>query len=417
MFSYTGISGYFYVFITITDFIYSYKVMGSHSNATSLYDMISSRRYVYVRPVIDQSKPIQINMALYLSKLRKFDEISGELGLTAYFEIRWVDETLFWDPEDYANITDLLLPHGTIWKPSFVSGNPYDDFSVIHNDETLIRLQYNGSVTWKPADTFGISCEADVSQYPFDEQTCYFPIVPWNYLPRELSILPLADHVNMDRYVPHNVWEIKDTAVWKPYVEKQEVLVFKFNLKRNSGFYLLNLIFPICVLGIMNLFVFLLPPESGERVGYSITVLLSIVVFLTITSNSLPGTSEPRMPTIFLLLTGYVVISVLIVISVIIGLRFYLRDQELPVSAYWKSLILFYRIILDRRIRRKINIEENLQKEIINHTENGQDYDKETVTWKTVGETADVIFCFMFLLMIIVVNTLYFVDVYGHSVF
>jgi hypothetical protein len=101
--------------------------------------------------------------------------------------------------------------------------------------------------------------------------------------------------------------------VWKPYAEQQEVLVFKFNLKGNSGYYLLNLILPIWVLGILNLFVFLLPPESGERVAYSITVLLSIVVFLTITSNSLPGTSEPRMPTIFLLLTGYVVMSVLIV--------------------------------------------------------------------------------------------------------
>jgi len=138
----------------------------------------------------------------------------------------------------------------------------------------------------------------------------------------------LVDHVNMDRSVPHSVWEIKDTVVWKPYVDHQEVLVFKFILKRYSGFYLLNLIFPICVLGILNLFVFLLPPESGERVGYSMTVLLSIVVFLTITSNSLPGTSEPRMPTIFLLLTGYVVISIMIVISVIIGLRFYLRDQN-----------------------------------------------------------------------------------------
>jgi hypothetical protein len=113
-------------------------VMGSHSNATSLYDMIWSSRYDYIRPVIDQSKPIQISMALYLSKLRKFDEISGELGFTAYFEIRWIDETLFWDPEDYGNITDILLPHGIIWKPSFVSGNPYDDVSVIYSDETLI---------------------------------------------------------------------------------------------------------------------------------------------------------------------------------------------------------------------------------------------------------------------------------------
>ena len=172
---------------------------------------------------------------------------------------------------------------------------------------------------------------------------------------------------------------------------------------------------PICVLGILNLFVFLLPPESGERVGYSITVLLSIVVFLTITSNSLPGTSEPRMPTIFLLLTGYVVIIVLIVISVIISLRFYLRDQEFLVSAYWNSLILLYRIMLGQRNRRKIKIREYLQEENINRTENG--HDKEMVTWKTVGETTDAIFGFLFSLMIILVNALYFVDVNRHSVF
>ena len=124
-----------------------------------------------------------------------------------------------------------------------------------------------------------------------------------------------------------------------------------------------------------------------------------------------------RSLAIFLLLTGYVVMSVLIVISVIIGLRLYLRDQGLPVSAYLKSLILFYRIILGRRNRRKINIGGNLQKENINNTENGQDNDKETITWKTVGETTDAIFGLLFSLMMILVNTLYFMDVKGHSVF
>ena len=123
------------------------------------------------------------------------------------------------------------------------------------------------------------------------------------------------------------------------------------------------------------------------------------------------------MPTIFLLLTGYVVISVLIVISVMIGLRFNLRDQDIPVSAIWKSLILFYRIILGRRNRRKINIGENVQNENINHAENGHDNDKETVTWKIVGETGDVMLGLIFSLMIILFNTLYFLDVSGHSVF
>jgi hypothetical protein len=46
----------------------------------------------------------------------------------------------------------------------------------------------------------------------------------------------------MDSYVPHNVLEIKDTAVWKPYAEQQEELVFKFNLKRNYGYYLSSMV-------------------------------------------------------------------------------------------------------------------------------------------------------------------------------
>ena len=86
MFSYTGIFSYFHVFVIITNMRYSNMAITSYSNATSLYD-ISLSRYVYVRPVIGQSKPMQINIALYLSKLRKFDEICGEHALTAYFEI------------------------------------------------------------------------------------------------------------------------------------------------------------------------------------------------------------------------------------------------------------------------------------------------------------------------------------------
>jgi hypothetical protein len=50
---------------------------------------------------------------------------------------------------------------------------------------------------------------------------------------------------------------------------------------------------------ILNIFVFLLPADSGERVGYAITVLLAIAVFLTISSDSLPATSNPRISNSF----------------------------------------------------------------------------------------------------------------------
>ena len=38
--------------------------------------------------------------------------------------------------------------------------------------------------------------------------------------------------------------------------------------------------------------VFLLPTESGERLGYSLTIFLSFNVVLTITSDLMPSTSK-----------------------------------------------------------------------------------------------------------------------------
>jgi uncharacterized membrane-anchored protein len=77
-------------------------------------------------------------------------------------------------------------------------------------------------------------------------------------------------------------------------------------------FFVLNLILPICLMSILNLFVFLLQGDSGERVGYAITVLLAIALFLTISSDSLPATSNPRISTISLLIFTDVMFSAII---------------------------------------------------------------------------------------------------------
>ncbi|KAH3751482.1 hypothetical protein DPMN_186041 [Dreissena polymorpha] len=45
-------------------------------------------------------------------------------------------------------------------------------------------------------------------------------------------------------------------------------------------------------LAILNICVFLLPTDSGEKAGFSITVFLAFAVFLTIVSSSLPQNSK-----------------------------------------------------------------------------------------------------------------------------
>jgi hypothetical protein len=61
--------------------------------------------------------------------------------------------------------------------------------------------------------------------------------------------------------------------------KRRDIVDIYLKLKRQPMFFVLNLILPVCLMSILNIFVFLLPADSGERVGYAITVLLAIAVF------------------------------------------------------------------------------------------------------------------------------------------
>ena len=63
-------------------------------------------------------------------------------------------------------------------------------------------------------------------------------------------------------------------------------------LKRKAQYTIINVVIPIILLSVMALLVFLLPPESGEKVSLGITVLLSFSVFLLVVDGRIPRTSD-----------------------------------------------------------------------------------------------------------------------------
>ena len=48
---------------------------------------------------------------------------------------------------------------------------------------------------------------------------------------------------------------------------------------------------PVCLLSFLCCAVFLLPPDSGEKIGYALTVLLSYAVYLSLISENIPEDS------------------------------------------------------------------------------------------------------------------------------
>ena len=70
----------------------------------------------------------------------------------------------------------------------------------------------------------------------------------------------------------------------------------------------------------VNSMVFVLPADSGERVGYAITCLLSLSVYMTYASDNLPRSSR-TLPIITVVLISYIIISAFISVGTVIGLR------------------------------------------------------------------------------------------------
>ena len=128
--------------------------------------------------------------------------------------------------------------------------------------------------------------------------------------------------VGKDYYSENGIWELGDASV-SAYVENDlSFMRIDFELKRKPLFLVINVLLPIVFMSIINILVFILPPESGERVSYAITVLLAIAVFLTLVGDNIPKTSKPMSVLCYFLMIE-LILSTSMCVAAILNLRLY----------------------------------------------------------------------------------------------
>ncbi|OWF51934.1 Neuronal acetylcholine receptor subunit alpha-6 [Mizuhopecten yessoensis] len=316
------------------------------SVGTQLYRSLLLNYEKNVRPGLDYSYPTMVKCQFKFVGLNRFQEIDSKLSIQGVFIIEWFDERLMWDPYANGNISSTLVPQELLWKPDIAIANAYFGVQFLIKDGVSIRVKYNGALMWVTGDTFVIYCDADVTYYPVDSQTCSINMITWNSYPFEVTF----DKVGADTTFERNFsagnpsWDVKDitmTTTINPGIATT-VLSVNIKLKRLPEYIVVNIILPVCFLCIINIFVFVLPAESGERIGFSITLLLSVAVFMTILSDSLPQSSRPQIATLCYFLFSQLMVSILMMIFTIYGLRFYWMMPDKSIPVYLK---LFSRIM------------------------------------------------------------------------
>lgn len=110
-------------------------------------------------------------------------------------------------------------------------------------------------------------------------------------------------------------------------------------IKRKPLYYVFNLILPCALISCLTLIKFFLPPESGEKVGLGITVLLAMTVFLLLVAETLPATSDD-IP----LLGQYFIATMFVTAMSLVGtctiLNFFHRSPSTSPMPQWVRVII-----------------------------------------------------------------------------
>ena len=111
--------------------------------------------------------------------------------------------------------------------------------------------------------------------------------------------------------------------------EPVEQIVYEITIKRKPLFFLLYMIFPVCAVVFLSLLGFIIPPESGERVGFGVTILLTMGVYLMVISEDLPKTAHSA-PLIGVLYVTLFYVMILGYVASTISVNFSLRESKPP---------------------------------------------------------------------------------------
>ena len=359
-----------------------------------------------LRPIRNQSLPIQVYVQFNIGAIVELEEVSEKFKVAGIMRMSWRDEFITWNPTDYDGIEMLLLPSETVWHPVLVIGNPFDNDEIVPYDWVPVRYFFNGTAVFTPGNIISSKCSIDTSFYPWDKQICDIYFAVMGYLPKEVELISLSN-VLKTRYYEHGEWKLTKTRVRQGKVDAFSVIAVDLTLERKPTFLIVNILLPIIFMSFLNLLVFMLPVESGEKLSYAITVLLSIAVFLTLVGDNLPKNSNP-MSVLSYYLLSVLSLSVVICFCTILSLHIYFKDDLLPVPRCLQLITLccLCCTITQSRRRRPHRITRPLRK--FDHSEHSSSLNSDgntwDVTWRDVSVACDKI-CFIVCFLLLVVLT------------
>ncbi|XP_044133593.1 5-hydroxytryptamine receptor 3A-like, partial [Bufo gargarizans] len=334
------------VLILLVLFLYteSYDLKSNKSALVELSDYLMDGYHKGVRPVQNWRKTTTVFIDVAIYAILGVDEKNQIVKSYIWYNQSWVDDFLKWDPIQFDNITHIYLPTHSVWLPDIMIEEIVG--ARESTDAPYAFVNNNGRVFKNNPIHIMTSCSLDIYYFPFDILNCSLSFRSWLHSTQEINIsfwrTPKDMQLVKESSENEGEWDI--VSVVPCYQETTDhslkfgLITFYVGIRRRPLFYIVNLILPSILLMIMDIIGFYIPPESGERISFKITLLLGYSVFLIIVSDTLPATGAPLIGIYFALCMLLLLIS--LTQSILIVRSFHQRNLRPEVPKWLRTLVL-----------------------------------------------------------------------------
>ncbi|XP_029593746.1 neuronal acetylcholine receptor subunit alpha-7-like isoform X1 [Salmo trutta] len=294
------------------------------------------------RPVANDSLPLTVRFSYTLLQVMNVDEKNQILTTNAWLQMQWFDHYLQWNQSEYPGVKTLRFTTDQVWIPDILLYNSaHDEFDATFKSYVLVNS--SGFCEYLPPGIFSSACNVDVRWFPFDVQHCELKFGSWTFdgwlLDLQMQEADLSGYMSNGEWdllgVPGDRHEIFYECCTEPYSD----VTFVVTLRRRTLFYALNFLVPCVLISSLTLLLFILPAQSGEKIGLGITILLSLTVFMLLVAEIMPATSD-CIPLIGQYFVSTMVTVGMSVVATVVVLQYHHHDPNSGDMPQWVELVL-----------------------------------------------------------------------------
>lgn len=359
------------ILMTLTTFSWAHQLK-SHEAEFQLKERIFERYDKTCTPLVDHHHGIKVKVELFLLQIISFNTQSLESNVL--LKLKWVDDRLKWD-ESARNLTgrqsttplSILVDPTTLWLPDVTISNALDNESTNllddYNKNLKAKISHTGEIVWNPKLKIKSSCNLKLRAFPFDVQTCDIKLSTDVSTMQQVELINSNQdwHINLDHFHENNMWRyVNDLVKAKNGIylggEIYSHLDYTVTFQRKATYYIVNIVVPCLIFASVSLVVFVLPGDSGERLGVSLSVLVSESLFQGLVMNVIPKTTD-AIPILTWLLTSLMLIVCFSTIASATIIKMYSKNLlhfERQVPQYLWSFFFQSNFIEDDELLRKI---------------------------------------------------------------